>query len=201
MNQHLEKKIQRLTDLSGCYQKEELILRNDSFAYTILTDSRFNLVFPKDEFQLAREEEEYNWKLNYLRIYLSEENEEETLEEVYKNYENKIFSKPKDRFSLMIGETYHKHNFTGDYKALWDSRRGLIDSIKKSIQFERVQLSDSENKIAFLSKDSSGINQKLIGKEYYFFKKNKGFFVLLLYPEKFEKLGNDIANGMNIQSK
>jgi hypothetical protein len=201
MNQHQEKRIQKLTDLSGCYNKEKLILRNDSFAYTILTDSRFNLVFPKDEFQWAREDEEYNWKLNYLRINLTEESEDETLEEVYKNYENKIFSKPKDRISLMVGETYHKHNFTGNYQALWDNRRGLIDVIKRSIQFERVQISDSENKILFIAKDSSGINQKLIGKEFYYFKRNKGFFILLLYPEKFEKLGNEIANGMKILAK
>lgn len=194
----LEKKIQILTDITGCSEKEELFLLNESFPYKIYTDSRFNYIFPKDEFRFIKEEKNFNSKFSYFKIQFQENKDDPSLEEVYEKYNHELFYGVEKFITLMIGEVFFKEKFSGEILDFWDNRRGLNQTIKNSIQYQRKEF-DSYFESNFYLVDKSKYKRKFFMKEKYFFKNEKSILVILMFPEETKEKAEKIFSQLRVK--
>jgi len=194
ISEHQDKRdeLEILTEPYGCYALNEkklkkLFIESKDFSFLYEIDSRFRYVFPNDLYRFARKEQEYNWKVSYFRILLTQEKKEETFESEYLRYEKKIFYEPPNQIIFSIGQTYHKYNITDTfhYPDLWDSRRGLSNSIKRSSNFTRKEIFAGVYETGFNLANESNI-RSYTGLETYKFANSKGLAIFLICPSEFQ---------------
>ncbi|MBP7283198.1 MAG: hypothetical protein KBA66_16555 [Leptospiraceae bacterium] len=194
ISEHQDKKdeLEILTEPYGCYalnenEEKKLFIESKDFSLKYEIDPRFRYVFPSDLYRFARRTQEYNWKVSYFRILLPEAKKEETFESEYIRYEKKVFYEPPSRIMFNIGQTYHHHTLpdTSRYPDVWDGRRGLSNSVKRSSQFIRTEVSDGLYETSFNLTDESQI-RSYFGLETYRFSNNKGIGVFLTCPFEFQ---------------
>lgn len=191
-NQDKRDELEILTEPYGCYafnekREKKLFIESKDFSFKYEIDSRFQYVFPNDLYRFARKEREYNWKVSYFRILLPEAEVEKTFESEYFRYEKKIFYEPPSRIMFSIGQTYHHHVLpdTSRYPDVWDGRRGLSNSVKRSSGFLRREISSGEFETSFRLTDETQI-RSYYGFESYRFSKSKGVGVFLTCPSEFQ---------------
>ncbi len=195
----LEKKIQKLTDITACANNGELIISNESFPYKIFSDSRFSYIFPRDEYRFAKEDREFNSKFSYFRMEFDENKPEPDLQEMYEKYNHDLRFDREKFITLMIGEVYFKENFSGEILDFWDNRRGLNSNIKKSIGYERKKIDNLKFNSEFFLTDKSKYKRKFTAQEMYFFKNGKSILVILFYPTEISEFGKEIFQNLKIQ--
>lgn len=195
----LEKKIQKLTDVTACANQEELIISNESFPYKIFTDSRFSYIFPRDEYRFAKEDREFNSKFSYFKMEFDENKLEPSLQEMYEKYNHDLRYDKEKFITLMIGEVYFKENFSGSIIDFWDNRRGLNSTIKKSIGYERKELENFKFESEFFLTDKSRLNRKFLAHEMYFVNKQKSILVMIFYPSELLEVGKEIFQNLKIK--
>ncbi len=191
-NQDKKDELEILTEPYGCYaesakKEKKLFIESKDFSFLYEIDSRFRYVFPKDLYRFARKEKEYNWKVSYFRILLSKVENEKTLESEYIKYEKKILYESPSQIIFSIGQTSHNHNLTdtSHYPDLWDSRRGLSNSVKRSSNFTRKEIFTGVYETSFNLADESNI-RSFAGFETYKFANSKGIAVFLTCPSEFQ---------------
>jgi hypothetical protein len=187
-NQDRKDELEILTEPYGCYApnkrgEKKLFIESKDFSYFYEIDYRFRYVFPTELYRFARKEREYNWKVSYFRILLPAATSEQTFESEYFRYEKQIFYEPPARIMLSIGQTYHKHTLTDNshYPDIWDGRRGLSNSIKRSSQFLRKEITNGVYETSFNLSDETQ-TRSYFGLETYKLAKNKGLGVFLTCP-------------------
>ncbi|MBP9885754.1 MAG: hypothetical protein KBF93_05640 [Leptospiraceae bacterium] len=191
-NQDKKDELEILTEPYGCYaesakKEKKLFIESKDFSFLYEIDYRFRYVFPNDLYRFARKEKEYNWKVSYFRILLNKLENEKTLESEYIKYEKKIFYESPSQIIFSIGQTSHNHNLTdtSHYPDLWDSRRGLSNSVKRSSNFTRKEIFTGVYETSFNLADESKI-RSYTGFETYKYANSKGLAVFLTCPSEFQ---------------
>lgn len=192
LHQDKKEELEILTEPYGCYALNEkgnkkLYIESKDFAFKYELDFRFRYVFPSEIYRFARKEPDYNWKVSYFRIFLPQSEKFETWESIYEKYEKEIFYESPSQIVLSIGQTYHKYSMQDNshYPELWDARRGLSNSVKRSTEFKRKETGVKVFETSFTLSDVTK-TRHYFGLETYQFSNNKGLGVFLTCPMDYQ---------------
>jgi hypothetical protein len=178
-----QNEIDILTDPYGCYVKEYLVLESEAFNYQINLPKEWEYIYHNSIDEISRQEDEYSYRTQRFVQILPGESKE-TMEDKLSLAEAGRLNYRKNKVILFIGGLFQKRDiFTSDnFYHIWDQNRGLNPTTMRKWKFTRKERNPGYES-SVLIMDELGKSEKFLIREYYFWKKDRGVFLSLSYPE------------------
>jgi hypothetical protein len=198
-----------LSDPYGCYLEDKLKIESSSYSYNFDLSSQCSWIYFSKEDEISEKTESISYQFNYLVKNIKDDpskklSEEEKFLQTYKLANNNELYLKKDKVLLFIGLTKEKKPLFNqeNYFLFWDTKRGLTEATKRSLNFKRNKLA-----LGYQSKFSKvnrlGVLIEFNIKEYYYWKRGKGIFLALSYPsflqEEIEKDWEGIIQSFKVK--
>lgn len=184
---HKPMELSILTDPYGCYQEKGLKIESEVFRYEMVVPEDWNFIHSNEPDGVYREGDGFSYRLHFWEKGLPVEKEkrfEDEWIEKLKLAEAGVLRIPPERIVLLLGSVsqenkiFHKENFFG----FWDSLRGLNRTTMRQKRFSRKEKIPGYES-SFFEESVMGQRKKIIQKEFYYWNRTRGLFLLLSYPE------------------
>lgn len=173
-----------LGDPYGCNMGEELVLESETFGYKLRLPKNWNFEYSNRSEEVS--EENTRFITRYQRLYKNFEREKERSWEDHLNLaEQGLKTVRQEKIVFFIGSLFQKVSLfdKNNFYKIWDYKRGLNSQTMRQLQFKRKELEPGYI-VELVRTNEKGESRKFFLREYYFWKKGKGIFLSLSYPQK-----------------
>ncbi|WCL48337.1 hypothetical protein [Leptospira sp. GIMC2001] len=195
-NSDKNQEIEILTDPYGCIHENKLFLESKAFSYQIEVPLDLSWEYVKNPEDITGIYEDYSFRYQRLYKILKRDDKQkdsqnenvlsikDDMDEKYELANQGLLHAKSQKIIFFIGTCFQKKGIfnVDNFFRLWDVKRGINSATTRELKFRRKEKAPGYES-SLVTVDEFGVSQKIMIREHYYWKKNKGIFLSISYPE------------------